>query len=77
MGIVGLMTSVFGWVAFGSGPRAFSSTIAIPFLWRYNPHSSEITGRLVFGLGTGLLGLMFGACGVVGVRRFVRAWRNG
>jgi hypothetical protein len=32
MTIVGLMTSVFGWVAFGSGPRRFSTTLSLPFL---------------------------------------------
>jgi len=35
LAIVGLMTAVFGWVAFGSGPRAFSTTIVLPF-WYSN-----------------------------------------
>ena len=76
MGIVGLMTAVFGWVAFGSGPRTFSSTIAIPFWWHHNPHSGEMSGRLAFGFVTILLAMMFVTCGVVGIRRFVRAWRE-
>src|SRR5690349_1556094 len=33
LGIVGLMAAVFGWVAVGSGPRTFSTTIALPFFW--------------------------------------------
>lgn len=76
LGIVGLMTAVFGWIAFGSGPRTFSTTLALPFgVWR-NPHASEMMGRVTFGIGTSLLATMFLACGVVGIHRFVRAWRG-
>jgi hypothetical protein len=76
MGIVGLMTAVAGWVAFGTGPRRFSSTVSLPFYSSHNPASSELTGRVVFGAGAVLMAAMFVACGVVGVRRFVRAWRQ-
>jgi hypothetical protein len=76
LGIVGLMTAVAGWVAFGPGPRTFSSTIALPFYGSHNRDAGEMTGRFVFGMGTVLLALMFVACGVSGVRRFIRAWRS-
>lgn len=76
LGIVGLMTAVFGWIAFGSGPRTFSSTLSLPFgIWQ-NPHASERMGRAVFGLGATLFAAMFLACGWVGVHRFVRLWRG-
>ena len=77
MSIVGLLTAISGWVAFGPGPRTFSSTIVLPFMWRHNPHASEMGGRIAFGFGTLLMALMFVLCGVVGVRRFMRAWREG
>ena len=76
MGIVGLMTAVTGWVAFGRGPQQFSSTITLPFYSSHNAASSELTGRLVFGTGAVLMAAMFVACGLVGVRRFVRACRE-
>ena len=77
MSIVGLLTAISAWVAFGAGPRSFSSTIVLPFMWRHNPHASEMSGRMVFGFGTVLTALMFVLCGVVGLRRFIRAWREG
>lgn len=76
LGIVGLMTAEFGWIAFGRGPRTFSSTLVLPFgVWR-TPHANEVTGRVVFGIGATLLAAMFLACGIVGIHRFVRAWRG-
>jgi len=75
LAIVGMMAAVFGWVAFGRGPRAFSTTLAVPFFMRHNPHSGELSGRIAFGFGTILLVAMFLACGVVGVQRLARAWR--
>jgi hypothetical protein len=74
LAIVGLMTSLFGWVAFGSGPREFSTTISLPF-WYSHGRSSELTGRIAFGIATVLFALMFVACGISGVRQLVRAAR--
>jgi hypothetical protein len=70
--IVGLMTALFGWVAFGSGPRQFSSTITLPF-WQSHGRSGELSGRIAFGIVTVLMALMFVACGIVGLRRLNRA----
>jgi hypothetical protein len=75
LGIVGLMTAVVGWVAFGPGPRTFSSTITLPFYGSHNRGAGEMTGRFLFGIGAVLLGVMFVTCGIAGVRRFIRAWR--
>ena len=71
LAIVGLMASVTGWIAFGPGPRHFTSTLTLPFLplrWQ----SGELTGRIGFGISTVLLVLMFVACGVSGARRLRR-----
>jgi hypothetical protein len=75
MTIVGCLLAVFGWVGFGSGPRRFSSTISLPFLGARG-QSGELTGRIAFGGGAVLIGLMFVACGIVGVKRLARARRD-
>jgi hypothetical protein len=74
MSIVGLMTAVFGWVAFGPGTRHFSSTISVPFL-AVSHRSGEMSGRIAFGVATALMAAMFVGCGVVGVERLWRARR--
>lgn len=66
--ILGLFAAVAGWIAFGSGPRAFTSTLSMPFLesrWQ----SSELAGRVAFGAGAVFMVLMFLACGIKGVHR--------
>jgi hypothetical protein len=75
LAIIGLMTAVFGWVAFGSGPRQFSTTIVLPF-WYSHGESSELSGRIAFGLATILMVMMFVACGIIGVRRLAQAGRQ-
>ncbi|MGH9409138.1 MAG: hypothetical protein ACRD1V_06760 [Vicinamibacterales bacterium] len=69
--VIGSLIAMFGWVAFGPGPRAFSTTIAIPFIavhWASGP----LSGRIAFGAGTVLMGLGLVACAVVGVKRLRR-----
>jgi hypothetical protein len=70
--IVGLMTAVFGWVAFGPGPRNFSSTVSLPFL-SFTRTSGELFGRVIFGIATALMALMFLTCTIVGIERLWRA----
>ena len=76
LGIVGLMFSVFAWVAFGSGERHFSSSISIPF-WSRSSHSSERSGRIAFGIAAGCMGLFFVFAAVSGARRVWRSTRGG
>ena len=73
--LIGLMTAVFAWVAFGGGPRTFSTTVALPFVARHNPHASELSGRIAFGAVTVMMALAFVIAAVVGVRRLARTWR--
>jgi len=75
LGILGLMIAVFGWVAFGPGPRQFSTMIALPFV-SYYARSGELSGRIAFGCSTLLLALMFIICGVTGVRKLMRTSRH-
>jgi hypothetical protein len=72
LGIVGLMTAVFGWVAFGPGPRHFSSVAFLPFV-TLHPHTSELSGRIVFGLADVLMMAMLGGLGFTGARRIRQA----
>lgn len=70
--IVGLMTAVFGWVAFGPGTRHFTATLTLPFMpirWR----SNELTGRIAFGVASVLMAAAFIACGISGLHRLWRA----
>jgi len=72
--IVGAMTAMFGWVAFGTGPRHFTTTIYFPFMPApLRERSGEMSGRIIFGFGTILLAFMFVACTVVGIQRLRRA----
>lgn len=71
--IVAAMTAMFGWVAFGSGPRHFSSSLYLPFLPApLVRRTSELSGRIAFGGATVLMGIMFVACTSVGIQRLRR-----
>lgn len=68
LAIVGLMTGVSGWVAFGPGERHFSMTIAIPFV-ALRSAGGDLSGRIAFGVGTLLLVMMLVALGWSGARQ--------
>ena len=75
--IIGLMTVVAGWIAFGRGPRHFTTTLIVPFLpasqrWA----SGEWPGRVAFGTGSVLMAAMFVACAASGVRRIAQSRRG-
>jgi hypothetical protein len=76
LSIVGLMLAMSGWIAFGPGERRFSSTISLPFVWGRRG-SGEVSGRIAFGVGTVMIAVMFVAFGISGVRRLIRASREG
>ena len=75
--IVGLMTAIAGWIAFGRGPRHFTTTLIVPFLpvsqkWA----SGEWPGRIAFGTASVLMAAMFVACALSGVRRIAQSRRG-
>ena len=75
--IVGSMTAMFGWVAFGSGPRHFTTTIYLPFVPApFQERAGDMSGRIIFGFGTILMAFMFVACTIVGVKRLLRSGRS-
>ena len=53
-GVVGALATVFNWVAFGPGPRAFGGSVSIPFVSVSGP-SSEWAGRAAFGVAAVLM----------------------
>ena len=75
LGILGLMAAIFGWVAFGRGPRAFSTFVAIPFL-AVGSRAGELSGRIAFGVFAVLWVMLFMAFGVSAVRRIRRTVRR-
>ena len=74
--IIGLMFAVFAWVAFGPGERHFSSSVSISG-FSTSTHSSARTGRIVFGIGAGFIGLFLVAAVVSGAKRLWRDIRGG
>jgi hypothetical protein len=75
LGIVGLFTGVFTWIAVGPGPRHFAMAIAIPFMTSRS-QGREIPGRIMFGVGAALLWLMLIGVGVSGARKLIRSYRR-
>jgi hypothetical protein len=62
-----LFAAPFHWIAFGPGPRRFSTTFSIPFFAREGT-STGLSGRIAFGIGALLLDAILVA-GVIGFSR--------
>jgi hypothetical protein len=75
LGIVGSLTAIFTWIAFGPGERHFSSTVVLPFMTR-GVASGETSGRVVFGIAAVLIWLFLVTFGFVGARRLFRDARK-
>jgi hypothetical protein len=54
LSIVALMGVMATWIAFGRGPRHFSTTISLPFIV-YQPKNSDLAGRVGFGIAALLI----------------------
>jgi hypothetical protein len=75
LGIVGSMTAVFTWIAFGPGERHFSTTVALPFTM-HRGAASDTSGRVWFGVAAVLLWMFLLGVGVSGARRLFREARK-
>jgi hypothetical protein len=73
LAIVGSLGSVFSWIAFGSGPRAFTTSSSISAAHPANP----TTGRIAFGFGAGLIWIIFAAIAITGMRQLFNAGKGG
>ena len=49
-----LFAAPFHWIAFGPGPRQFTTSLSIPFFWMRH-RSGALSGRIAFGLGALLI----------------------
>jgi drug/metabolite transporter (DMT)-like permease len=74
-GIVGLLTAIFAWIAFGPGERHFSSTLWSAFGAR-SAAASEREGRVVFGAATVGCAIFWAVGTVVNIRRLLKARRQ-
>jgi hypothetical protein len=75
LGVVGTMTVLFGWVAFGPGERQFSTSFETPF-GSHHSSGSPISGRIAFGIGTILMVAFFIAMAIASIRRLRDARRS-
>lgn len=66
-----LFAAPFHWIAFGPGPREFSTTLSAPFV-SARTGSSGLSGRIAFGRGV----VVIDAILVAAVIRLVRAGRK-
>jgi len=66
--IVGGLAAIGGWVAFGPGPRHFH----VVGMFIGGDRVDDAIGRVVFGIGTVLTGLIFAVFAVTGARRLRR-----
>lgn len=74
--VVGGMTAVASWIAFGPGERSFSGSVGIGGVSVGGSGGSETVGRWVFGVGAVLAGL-FTLWGLVyGLRRLAARFRS-
>jgi hypothetical protein len=71
LSLVGLMTAICTWIAFGPGERHFSSSVSLPFIARRSA-SGETSGRVAFGIGAVLLWIFLVTAGVSGARSLIR-----
>jgi hypothetical protein len=71
-----MLAAVFGWVGFGPGPRAFSTTTAFGG-FASHAHSGETSGRIVFGTVAVIIGLVAVATWWSLVRALIRTLRRG
>ena len=72
LGITGLMTTIFGWIAFGPGERHFSSSFSLPFVSK-QWGSSDASGRILFGIVAAVSFAIFVRGAFVGARQLRRA----
>lgn len=65
--VLALMATMFGWIALGPGPRTFHTRMIGPFV-QARGVSSEMTGRMAFGVCAGVLALMGLTTLIAGIR---------
>ncbi len=75
LGIVTLMAIMATWIAFGRGPRHFSTTISLPFLV-YQPKDTDLPGRIGFGIAALLIWAIAGLGTVAALKKHLARLRS-
>jgi hypothetical protein len=72
LAVVGSLAAIGSWVAFGSGPRAFS--LSLPFVTMRD--AGETIGRVAFGVGAVMTWLFLIAFAISGARKLFSRSQN-
>jgi hypothetical protein len=75
LSVVTLMAVMATWIAFGRGPRHFSTTISLPFLV-YQPKHSDLAGRVGFGIAALLIWVIVIAGTVAALKKHLARLRS-
>jgi len=75
LSIVTVMAIMATWIAFGRGPRHFSTTISLPFLV-YQPKNSDLAGRVGFGIAALLIWVIVIAGTVAALKKHLARLRS-
>jgi hypothetical protein len=73
--IAGDFAAIFFWIAFGPGERHFNGGASfggVHATGTFSGHANEMIGRMMFGAGAVLAGVVFIAFLIGGTRRFLR-----
>ena len=75
LAIIVVMGTMVTWIAVGPGERHFSTTISLPFL-AYQPKSSDLPGRIAFGIGAALIWIIVIVAIVTAIRKHFARLRS-
>jgi len=73
--IVVTMGALATWISVGPGERHFSTTISLPF-FSYQPKSSDLPGRIAFGVGAALIWIIVIIAIVTSVQKHIQRLRS-
>lgn len=75
LSIIVVMGTIGTWIAIGPGERHFSTTISAPF-FTYQPKSSDLPGRIAFGIGAALIWIVVIVAIVTAIRKHIARLRS-
>jgi len=75
LAIILVMGTIATWISIGPGERHFSTTISLPFI-TYQPKSSDLPGRIAFGIGAALIWIVMLIGIVSAIRNHVSRMRS-
>ena len=75
LAIIVVMGTILTWISVGPGERHFNTTISLPFL-TYRPKSSELPGRIAFGIAAALIWIVMLVGVVTATRKHIGRLRS-